>query len=96
MGRVDLKLADSEFWRRTFHLFFRLYERFSEEQKRQDLRAGTICAVLGNIHRNKRSRKKFEPGDFFKSLETKKKEMTWQDQLAYVKKLNAMLGGRPK
>jgi len=94
MGRVDLRLSDCEFWNLTFHLFFVLYERFAEEQRRQDYRAGVICSVLGNIHRNKKRRKAFEPGDFFGSVAKPKKEMSWQDQLTFIKKLNAALGGK--
>lgn len=94
MGRVDLGLSDFEFWNLTFHLFFVLYERFTEQQKREDYRAGMICAVLGNIHRNKRSRKTFEPGNFFPSVAKVQKDMTWQEQLAYIKKLNAALSGK--
>jgi hypothetical protein len=96
MGRVELGLQDVEFWNLTFHLFFILYERFSETQRREDIRAGVICAVLGNIHRNKKSRKVFEPGDFFPHLKAEKKEMTWQDQLGYIKQLQAMLSGMKK
>lgn len=94
MGRIDLGLTDAEFWQLTFHLFFTLYERYSEGERRADIRAGVICAVLGNIHRNKKSRKTFEPGDFFPHLKAEKKEMGWQEQLAYIKKLHSMLAGK--
>lgn len=77
--------------------FNELIKRHLAKQERDDFRAGLICAVLANIHRNeKRRRQPYAPADFmpaYTSGKTVYKKQTAEEMFHIVKLLNAAYGG---
>ena len=68
------------------------YSKVEPLEYRDDLRAGTICAVIANVNRSKKQ-KAYKPTDFMPE-KAKKKEQDWQQQKAVVEMLNAAFGGK--
>lgn len=92
----DLGLVGGRFGETSLGQIKLLIERWEEEQKRQDLRAGVIAAAIcntaaaagnGKVYQ-KRGGEKFKPADFFASLFTAEPEGTEEEQkLAFMKLL---------
>lgn len=99
MARVDLGLDESSFWRLTPRQFDALIRRKNQEydllrqrEERADYRVALLCSVIVNINRPK-NKKRAKPEDFLGRTKEKKRT-TWQEQLAFVERLNIALGGR--
>jgi len=75
-----------------------LTKAYNADQKNKDYRAGLICTILANIHRDsKKKAKPFEPEDFFPNLAMKKKpqkELTDEEMMTQLELINAAFGGK--
>lgn len=73
-----------------------LVKRRLLEQERGDYRASIVCAVLANIYRDEKKRRKpFTPLDFMPSGEKPRaKQQTPEQMFRMIKMLNAAYGGK--
>jgi hypothetical protein len=79
--------------------FAALEERWMEDQRRQDFRAGTIASQIVNGIRSfgKKSASRVTPEDFFASLKAtpdRRKEMSSDAMLRIVEQLNVSMHGQ--
>jgi len=73
LGVYTLRLPVKDFWHLTLAQFDALIKRYNHDQEREDYRAGLICAVIANAHRDpKKRRKAFKPKDFMPKKQNKK------------------------
>jgi hypothetical protein len=69
VGRYDLGLNETEFWRLTMRLYLGLCKRLQFDRQQADLRAGQLAALLSNLLAVHEAGTPFaEPADFFPSL----------------------------
>jgi hypothetical protein len=76
---------------------WRAYDRINPfGERRADLRAGVVAAVVANANRGKR-RKAFRPEDFMPTFEDQSTEAKTSDELLHkVEMLNAAFRGKDK
>ncbi|MCL5290562.1 MAG: hypothetical protein M1489_05995 [Firmicutes bacterium] len=89
-------MSERDFWRLTLRQFDALVSRHMASQEREDYRAGMICAILANIHRDEKKRRQpFTPLDFIPGRTRGRVQapQTPEDMLQTVKLLNAAFGG---
>lgn len=96
---IDLGIDDALFWRLTYEEFKILHrrqvERFNDDMKWQDLSIARIEALLANINRDtKQRRKPFSVHDFMVTHQKKPPEQQSTDQmLKQVEFLTQFFGG---
>jgi len=95
---VVLGLGEEEFWSLMPAQFDALCQRHREQEERADWRAGLICSVLANIHRDPKRSRTFKPQDFMpvyaKSTEGKPQEVSENQMLEQMMLMNTLLGGK--
>ena len=73
-GIECLSLSDKEFWRLTLAQFNALVDQYKAKERAKSYRAAMICAVIAEVNRDRKKRKKpFTPEDF---LPREKKKLT--------------------
>jgi hypothetical protein len=97
VARIDLGLSDDEFWRLVPRQYAALLKRRREVNRRADLRAGIVAAVIANAHRGKDSQP-FRPKDFMVDPPpaAAPRPQTPAEMLAMVETLNALFGGEDR
>ena len=64
------------------------------DETRADLRMAILAATIVNSHKGKKG-KSAKPKNFMPVFyKRKKKEMSWQAQLAHVEMINQLMGGK--
>jgi len=91
----DLGLSRSDFLSLTPREFDILCKRQSEIEKRWDSRFASVMALLANIHRDSKKRKRpYKTEDFMPT--EKRQKQTWQEQLKTVEMITRRMGGEDR
>jgi hypothetical protein len=98
MGRYDLHLSEREFWQLTLRELNALIERHNNHEEWLNYRAALTPSILAEVHRDKKKKPTpYTPADFMPKKSSPKKQsktLTAQEAIDYLRRQNAMLGGK--
>jgi len=91
-------LSKREFWHLTLAQLDALIKRYNDAQEWLNFRAGLICAVIANAHRDPKKGKAFTPKDFMPKKEVKQKptKLTGEQMLERAKMITISFDGEIK
>jgi len=87
-------LTTEQFWGCTLKEFEKKIEAFKALEKKQDFRTAQICAIIANVNRDsKKKRRPYQPKDFMPK-EKEKRQQTWQEQYELMKRFTRRKGDK--
>lgn len=72
-----------------------LFRQLQQQERRKDIRAARLAAVIANCLATRKNKKPFTPEDFMpKTRPKKQKPMRWQDMKRIARDLTVALNGK--